>query len=146
MEGVMASRTHKQPTYPVVEAVIDVIADWVKKYRYAAGLRNELAACAPDEVARAAQDLGVSSRELVHLASRGPHAADQLAKLLLALGVNPKRLASEDPATMRDLQRLCITCSHKRQCEHELAAGTAAQHYRSYCPNALSLAALFSAK
>jgi pyrroloquinoline quinone (PQQ) biosynthesis protein C len=105
-----------------------------------------LARCGPEEVARAANDLGVSPGELVRLASKGPHAADQLAKLLLALGVDPKKLASEDPAMMRDLQRLCITCGHKQRCEHELAAGTAAKHYRNYCPNAISLAALFASK
>ena len=140
----MTSRTDEQPTYPFVEAIIDVIADWVKKYRHAAGLRGDLARCGPEEVARVARDLGVSSDELVRLASKGPHAAEQLKKLLLALGVDPKKLASEDPAMMRDLQRLCTTCGHKRRCEHDLAAGTAAQHYRSYCPNASSFDTLFA--
>jgi transcriptional regulator with XRE-family HTH domain len=126
--------------------VLGAIANWVKKYRYASGLRDELARCGSDEVARAAHDLGVSPRELVHLASKGPHAADLLQKLLNALGVDPKALAFEDPATMRDLQRLCITCGHKNQCEHELAAGTAAQNYKSFCPNAYTLDVLCKAK
>jgi hypothetical protein len=65
-------------------------------------LRDELARCKPEEVARAARDFGLSSGELVLLDSRGPRAADQLAKLLLALGVDPKKLASEDSAMMRD--------------------------------------------
>jgi transcriptional regulator with XRE-family HTH domain len=146
MEGVMTSRADEQLTYPFVEAIIDIIADWVKKYRSAAGLRDDLARCGSDEVARVARDLGVSPGELVGLARKGPHAADQLKKLLLALGVDPRKLASEDPAMMRDLQRICITCGCKRRCEHELAAGTAAQHFRSYCPNAVSLDALFASK
>ena len=61
----MTGRTDERPTYPVVEAIIDVIADWVKKSRYAAGLRGELARCGPEEVARAARDFGLSSTELV---------------------------------------------------------------------------------
>ena len=142
----MTSRTDEQPTYPFVEAIIDIIADWVKRYRYAAGLRGELARCGPEEVARAASELGLSSDELVRLARKGPHAADQLKKLLLALGVDRKKLASRDPGMMRDLQRVCITCGCKPRCERELAAGTAAQHYRNYCPNAISLAALFASK
>jgi len=146
MEGVMTGRTDERPNYPVVEAIIDVIADWVKKHRYAAGLRDQLARCGPEEVARAARDFGLSSSELVLLASKGPRAADQLAKLLLALGVDPKQLASENSAMMRDLQRVCIVCGHKQRCEHDLAAGTAAQRYRSYCPNAGSLAALPASK
>ena len=44
----MTSRTDEQPTYPFVEAIIDIIADWVKKYRYAAGSRDDLARCGPD--------------------------------------------------------------------------------------------------
>ena len=54
----MTGRTDERPNYPVVEAIIDVIADWVRKYRYAAGLRDELARCGPEEVARAARDFG----------------------------------------------------------------------------------------
>jgi hypothetical protein len=30
---------------------------------------------------------------------------------------------------MRDLQRLCIVCGQKRRCQHELARGTAAEHF-----------------
>jgi hypothetical protein len=146
MEGAMTSASDEQSTYPTLEPILDAIANWVKKYRYAVGLRDELARCGPEEVARAAHDLGVSPRERVRLASKGPHAADELPKLLLALGVDPKKLASDDPALMRDLQRLCITCGHKKRCEHELGAGTAAQNYRSYCPNAVSLEALFTAR
>jgi hypothetical protein len=41
------------------------------------------------------------------------------------------------------LQRICITCGHKAQCSHELAAGTAAKHYRDFCPNAMSIDELF---
>ena len=123
--------------------IFDAIANWVKKYRYAAGLREDLANCGADEVARMARDLGVDARELVSLATKGPQAADQLSKLLRALGVDPEKLASGDIAMMRDLQRICISCSHKNQCQRDLATGTAAQHFRDYCPNALSIDALF---
>ena len=122
--------------------VLETIAGWVRSLRHAAGLRAELAHCDAEEVARTARDLGLSSRELVRLAEKGPHAADQLLKLMSALGVDPKALSFDDPATMRDLQRLCITCAHKGRCEHELAAGTAAGSYHEFCPNAFTLDAL----
>jgi hypothetical protein len=140
----MVSRT--EPTYPTLEPILDAIAHWVKNYRYAMGVRGELTRCDPAEVARTARDLGVSPRELADLASKGPHAADLLQELLVALGVDSKKLGLQDPATTRDLQRLCITCGNKRRCERELAAGTATQNYRSYCPNAFTLDALFDAK
>src|SRR5262245_5342298 len=116
MEDAMTSRTDKLPSYPRLEPVLEAIANWVKKYRYAVGLRGELARCGPEEVARTARDIGVSPRELVRLAAKGPHAADQLPKLLLALGVDPQKLRLDDPAMMWDLQRLCITCGHKSRC------------------------------
>jgi hypothetical protein len=66
--------------------------------------------------------------------------------MLAALHVDPKALAEADPINMRDLQRLCITCGDKKRCEHELSNGTAAENFREYCPNALTLDALFGQK
>jgi hypothetical protein len=129
-----------------VEPILDAIANWVRKYRQAVGLRGALANCGAEEVARIARDIGVSPDELVFIANKGPHAADELPKLLRALGVDPQKLASDDPVIMRSLQRICISCGHKNQCQHDLAAGTAASHYRDYCPNAMSLDALFHSK
>ena len=65
--------------------------------------------------------------------------------MLLALGVDPKALASQDPLLRRDLQRLCIVCGHKKQCQHELAAGTVPKNYPNFCPNAFTLETLFKA-
>ena len=123
--------------------VLDAIAAWVKNYRQAIGLRNEMANCTPEQVAAIARDMGLTSEELLSITAKGPHAADELPRLLRALGVDPDRLASHDPGTMRDLQRICVTCGHKGQCQHDLAKGTAASRYRDYCPNAISLDALF---
>jgi hypothetical protein len=142
----MVRTAGEQPAYPTLERVLNAIADWVKKYRYAAGLRDELARCGPEEVAHTAHELGLSSRALYGLARKGPHAADQLQKMLLALGVDPKILVSQDPLLMRDLQRLCIMCDQKKKCRHELAAGTAAQNYHDFCPNAFTLETLFKTK
>ena len=142
----MASATREQPNHPTLQPILGAIADWVKKYRYAAGLRNELAQCGPEEVAHTARELGLSSRDLYRMARKGPNAADLLQKMLLALGVSPQKLALEDPLIMRDLQRLCIMCGQKKQCRHELAAGTAGKNFRDFCPNAFTLEALLSGK
>jgi hypothetical protein len=37
---------------------------------------------------------------------------------------------------LRDMERVCSMCDHKRQCDRDLAAGTAAKHYEEYCGNA----------
>ena len=129
---------------PAVRRLFEAIAKWVECYRYAISLRNELVQCGADEVAQIAHDLRMSPRELVTLASKGLHAAEQLPRMLLALGVDPAKLANDDPALMGDMRRSCITCGYKGRCEHEFAAGTAARHYQAFCPNALSLDALFA--
>ena len=124
-------------------SLFGAIADWVTRYRQAIGVRRELANCGAEEVAAIARDIGLSAQELEVIASKGPNAAAELPKLLRALGVDPQKLPSDRRTTMRDLQRLCITCGHKAQCRHELAAGTAAKHYHDYCPNAMSIDELF---
>lgn len=92
---------------------------------------------------RIAADIGVPSTELRALAAKGPNAAILLEKLLSKLCVDPAQLAKTSPAVMRDLQRLCVVCGQKERCQHELKEGTAAEHYREYCPNAFTLDALF---
>ena len=126
-----------------IESLFSAIANWVTKYRQAAGLRRELAKCGPEEVAAIARDIGLSTQELELISSKGPNAAAELPKLLRALGVDSQKLLSDRNGTLRDLQRICITCGHKAQCKHELAARTAANHYHDYCPNAMSIDELF---
>lgn len=134
----------KQKDYPTVDFVLGAIADWINKYRYMTTLHDEFQRCSPDEVRQIANDLSVPLDQLRALASKGPGAAALLDKLLVALSVDPDALQKSDPATMRDLQRLCIACRQKKRCQHELEEGTAAEHYRSYCPNAFTLESLFA--
>ena len=137
------SETHAHPT---VEAVAHAIADWVNRYRHKLGFSGGFDRCGPEEVQQIAKDLGIPAGELRAIASKGPGAADQLRKMLVALAVDPDALLQTDPATMRDLQRLCISCTHKRRCQHELAQGTAAAHFHEFCPNAFTLDAIFQQK
>ena len=55
------------------------------------------------------------------------------------LGVDAGALSDRDPMVMRDLERLCVSCTHKRKCAHELATGGAAEHFDEFCPNAYTL-------
>jgi hypothetical protein len=143
-EGAMPHRDIQQPSYPVVETLLNSIAGWVNRYREVLGRTNDLGQCSRDEVMQIAKDLGVSAIELRELVSKGPHAADLVQKMLVALNVDPKAIANSNPLVMRDLQRLCITCTDKKRCASELAKGTAAEHFREFCPNALTLDALFT--
>ena len=142
----MPNRENQLPSTPMLEVVLNGIANWVSKYRDNIGLHNQLEQCDPTEVMRVARDLGISSSELLEIERKGPGAADLLKKMLVALHVDPNVLANIDQQIMRDLQRLCITCSEKKRCEHELASGTASEHFRDFCPNAFTLDALFDLK
>jgi hypothetical protein len=78
----------------------------------------------------------VAPDDLEELVRRGPRAADELPKMLRALGINEESLERAQPLVLRDMERVCAMCNHKRKCDRELAAGTAAQHYEEYCLNA----------
>ena len=142
----MINRENKLPSYPLVELAVEAIANWVTSYRNVVGFNNEFDMCGPDEVMRMAKDIGVTSSQLQELARNGADSANLLKRMLVALHVDPKVIADMDPLVMREMKWLCITCSNKRQCEHELAMGTAAEHFQKYCPNAVSIDELLNQK
>jgi hypothetical protein len=146
MERTMPDGNVQRPSYPTVDFVVNAIADWVNKYRSMHAMHNDIGECSPEDVMRIATDIGITAAELRALAAKGPGAANLLEKLLLQLYVDPAQLAKANPAVMRDLQRLCVVCGQKARCQHELQSGTAAEHYREYCPNAFTLDALFKQK
>ena len=45
---------------------------------------------------------------------------------------------------LRDMERVCARCPHRRRCDEDLAAGTSPQHYQEYCPNAATIKRLLS--
>jgi len=135
----MIDRGKELPSYPVAEAAFKAIADWVNTYRNAIGSNNEFGMCGPDEVARMAKDIGVTSSQLQDLVRKGPDSAKLLERMLVALRVDPKVLADIDPLVMREMKWLCMTCTNKKRCQHELAKGTASKHFHKFCPNAVSI-------
>jgi hypothetical protein len=145
MEGIVFSH-NKQPDYPAVKMVAEAVADWVKRYRDAIAREKELSKIDPTEVAAIAKDIGITTVQLHTLVNKGPEATESLKKLLTALGVDPKKLEEVDPRIARDMQWLCLNCSNKNQCKHELSSGTAAQTFRTFCPNAIALDEVFDLK
>jgi hypothetical protein len=104
----------------------------------------DLECCGSAEVERIAGDLGMSAAELRTLASHGPNAAELLNRRMAALRIDPDRVGSLDPFMLRDLQRLCTTCTNRKRCARDLAdaAGDLAenrQDWQDYCPNAATL-------
>ena len=89
--------------YPRVEFLIDTFADWLKHRRELSEIRQ----MDRSDFERIASDLRVSPGELDTLVDRGPHAADELPKLLKALGIDQADLARTEPMVLRDMERVC---------------------------------------
>ena len=117
--------TVQEKPYPVVSLVVDTFGEWLKHRRELREMREMDAT----NFGRIASELRMSSTDLEALVRQGPHAADELPMMLTALGVDQEALA-------RTMERVCSLCNHKRQCDRDLAAGTAAAHYEEYCGNA----------
>ena len=130
--------TVQEKPYPVVDLVIETFGDWLKHRRELKEMR-EMDAASFDRIAG---ELRMSSTDLEALVRRGPHAADELPKMLAALGVDQDSLARSEPLVLRDMERVCSLCNHKRQCDRDLAAGTSAAHYEEYCGNADTIGGL----
>ena len=128
--------------YPRVERLISTFADWLKHRREL----DEMRRLDRTEFDRIASDLRVSSDDLDELVRQGPHAADELPQLLQVLGIDEGDLASSQPLLLRDMERVCALCVHKRQCDHDLAVGTSADRYGDYCLNAPTIEQLEQAK
>jgi hypothetical protein len=124
--------TVQEQHYPAVELVIDTFAGWLKHRRELKEMREMDVA----NFGRIAGELRMSSADLEALVRAGPHAADELPKMLKALGIDKEALVRTEPLVLRDMERVCALCSQKHRCDRDLAAGTAAAHYDEYCGNA----------
>jgi transcriptional regulator with XRE-family HTH domain len=130
--------TTQDHPYPRVEFLIGVFADWLTHRREL----NEIRQMDRADFDRIAGELRVSPGELDMLVRQGPHAADELPKLLKSLGIDEASLARTEPMVLRDMERVCALCRHKPECDRDLAAGTSAEHYEGYCLNATTIAGL----
>jgi hypothetical protein len=94
------------------------------------------------EFDRIAADLEISSSELEELVRRGLHAADELPLLLKALEIEEAALERTHPLVLRDMERVCTLCRHKARSDMDLADGTSAEYFSSYCPKSLQSSSL----
>jgi uncharacterized protein YjiS (DUF1127 family) len=131
----MAARTK---TYPIVENAINLFGDWLKHRQEMRELRDMNSG----EFARIAQDLCVSPAELDAVVRQGPHASDELPRLLRTLGIDDASLSRTRPVLQRDMMRVCASCQQKALCNHNLDAGILTQRYEEYCPNAPAIGEL----
>jgi uncharacterized protein YjiS (DUF1127 family) len=127
--------TAQDTPYPRVQHLINTFSAWLEHRREL----NELRQMDRANLDQIASDLRISANDLEEVVRQGPHAADELPKLLEALGLSEADLAKSNPLLLRDMERVCALCRHKRECDHDLAAGTSAAHYKDYCLNASTI-------
>jgi uncharacterized protein YjiS (DUF1127 family) len=119
-------------TYPIVASAINLFGDWLRRRQE----MHELREMNSGDFARIVRDLSISPAELDSFVRLGPHASDELPKLLEALGIDEAKLSQTQPVLQRDMVRVCAACQQKARCDRDLDAGTTAQHYAEYCANA----------
>ena len=95
--------TVQEKPYPVVSRVVDIFGEWLKHRRELREMREMDAA----NFGQIASELRMSSADLEALVRRGPHAADELPKMLAALGIDQDDLARTEPLVLRDMERVC---------------------------------------
>ena len=104
--------------------------------------QSSFCTCSDDDVERMAHDLGISNIELRQLAGKGPHSADLLLERMAALDLDGGEIVRREPATFRDLQRVCTMCNCRRRCARDLEGDPLDSGWQRYCPNATTLKAL----
>ena len=125
----MATQTK---TYPIVESAINLFGDWLKHRREMREIRDMNSG----DFARMARDICISPAELDAVVRRGPHATDELPRLLKSLGIDEATLSRTQPVLQRDMVRVCAACQQKALCNQDYDAGILAQRYGEYCSNA----------
>jgi hypothetical protein len=98
--------------------------------------------CPNDEIERMASDLRMPATELLSASRRGPNSAELLRRRLATLDLDPGEIGRIEPGAMRDLQRCCTLCGSRGRCARDLARNASSPAWKSYCPNAGTLAAL----
>ena len=105
--------TAQSKSFPSLGMLVNTFNDWLKHRREL----NELRQLNTVEFDRIASEFGVSPTDLNELVRQGPHAADELPKMLKVLGIDEEALARTQPLVLRDMERVCALCAHKGECD-----------------------------
>jgi len=132
----MLAPPNSRKTWSPIEALSRWWRDWSE------GTASEMRCCGEEEIARMAQDAGVSAAEFRKLSRLGPEGADLLLSRMEALDLDPKEVSQTERRTLQDLQRVCALCESHRRCARDLAHDSEDPVWEDYCPNSGTLKAL----
>ena len=132
-----------QPTKSTLTGVADrFLTHWREWWR----ARDELGQLDRSELERIAGEFGMSAQDLEDIAARGPGAADLLYERMKVLGITRADAEHVARGLMRDLERTCSCCNEKGICEKDLGKHPDDPAWKDYCPNAITLESIRSAK
>jgi hypothetical protein len=119
--------------------LMTTIATW----RCGWAAERELQNLDANELRALAEDVGFSTDRLIGLTTRGAKGAEELPRLMRALGLVPEEVARTHPDVMRDMSVVCSGCVAASHCRNALDSGWAPVVQR-YCPNTVTLKALLA--
>ncbi len=99
--------------YSIINKLIEVFGNWLKHRQEIREIRDLDSA----EFVNIAHELCITPADLDTFVRQGPHAVDELPKLLMALGIDEKALSRTQPLVLRDMARVCASCQQKHQCD-----------------------------
>jgi hypothetical protein len=128
------------------EIVIGMAADAIRRWCDRRELAQFVQGCS-SEADRVARDLNLDTSTLMKIAARSSSGPPVLLNRRLALlGIDPEQLRRREPAVAQDLARCCALCGSKARCARDFAGKSASDHWKDYCPNEPTLAALMPQK
>lgn len=119
-----------------VRHLLESIARRWRNHRDAVVTLREIDCMDPALASEIAAEAGLSVRELRDVISHGVGANRLMRRMMAAYGIDISEIEQDAPGMLRDIAVLCSRCKAKGRCEEELAAGTARESARSFCPNA----------
>ena len=91
---------------------------------------------------QATEAVGMSVEDTEAWSKPGIHGSYLLLQRLALLRIDPARLAQEEPAAFRELQKQCVACTSRDSCIRDLvrdAFNPAGADWKDYCPNIAAL-------
>jgi hypothetical protein len=86
--------------------------------------------------------MGLTENELRGACRNQTGTPELLLQRLRLLGIDPEFVKHAEPATFRDLSRVCASCGASQRCARDLARGDVEAGMTSYCFNSPTLDAL----
>jgi hypothetical protein len=118
------------------------LGNWLHRLKSNYKTMTELRSCSGNDLHRVARDVGLNEEGLARLAVSHQGPTVLMPQRLERLQLHPDYVQLAYPATFRDLQLVCASCTASERCARDLAAGDVETGMRDYCLNAPTIDAL----